>query len=131
MATTLFTTNIKGPPPGTATTAAEQWIDLGLIPSTFDIWIGNAQYASPDKAITFELRTNNLTTSTGTLVNTTLLDSCAVTVRSGTLLRDLYKNGTLHIKTVKSTGIEHWWLRLTSKSSTAGGYLFSINYTLE
>lgn len=127
----LFTTNITGPPPGTATTGIELWVDLGLIPSGFRIWFGNARYTSPDKSITFELRTNVLTKSTGTLLNTILLDSGTASVRSGTVTRDLYKSGTLHITSVYGTGVEHFWLRLVSKTSTQGSYLYSINYTTE
>ena len=127
----LFNLNIKGPPPGTATTPAEQWIDLGLITSGYDFWIGNAQYTSPSKSITFELRTNLLTKTAANTTDTKLLDAVALTTKSGTVTRDLYKKGTLHTATVHSTGVEHWWLRLVSKTATAGGYLYSVNYTLE
>lgn len=131
MATVLFDKNIQGPPPGNATTGTDQWINLGLIPTGNRVWIGNARYASPDKSITFELRTNALGKSLSGTANTTLLDTVAVSPKNGTLLRDLYKNGRLHIATVRGTGVENWWLRLVSKSGTAGSYLFSINYTLE
>ena len=122
-----FTTNIKG----SGLVGAELWVDLGLIPTGKRIWIGNAQYTSPNKSSTFELRTNNATKTTGTIANTTLKDSVVASVRSGTITRDLYKNGTLHTVTIYGTGVEHWWLRIFSKTSTSSDYLFSINYTTE
>ena len=131
MATTVFSSNISGPPPGNATTGYEQWINLATIPTGSKMWIGNARYTSPDKSITFELRTNTATNSVGTLAATSLLNSVAVSAKSGNLLVDLYKNGRLHIASVSGTGVECLWLRLVSKSNTAGSYLFNINYTTE
>lgn len=127
----LFDKNITGPPPGNATTGTEQWINLGLIPNGSKVWIGNARYTSPDKSITFELRSNLSGKSASGTGNTALLDTVAVSAKNGTILRDLYKNGRLHIATVRGTGVENWWLRLVSKTGTAGSYLYSINYTLE
>lgn len=126
MALTAFNLNKNG----SGQVGAELWIDLGLIPTGFDEWIGNVQY-STGKATTFELRTNTLTKTSAVLADTLLLSSVALTARSGTLTTDLYKKGTLHIKTVVGTGVEHWYLRMTSKSSTLGNYLYSINYVQE
>jgi len=131
MAVTLFNLTVAGPPPGTATTPAEQWIDLGLINTAYRWFFGVGTYASPDKSITFELRTNNLGVSTGTLANTKIIDTVAVSPKSGTLNRDMWKNGRLHITTNYGTGTEHCWLRLFSKTAAAGSYLYSLKYTLE
>ena len=128
---TLFTTNIIGPPPGPINASGSEWIDLGLIPTGYRIWLGNAQYSAITKSITFELRTNNATKSAGNTTDTALLASAAASPRSGTVNSDMYKGGTLHIVTVNGTGVEHWWLRLTSKVTTPGAYIYSINYTTE
>jgi len=130
MAVNLFTSNILGPPPGDLTVATELWVDLGLIPTGQRIWIGNAQYTSPDKSISYNLRTSLVGQSAATLGASASLDSCFVSTRSGTVTRDLYRKGRLHIATVVGTGVEHWWLYLKAKGS-AGSYLYSINYTNE
>lgn len=127
----IFDLSISGPPPGNATTGADQWIDLGTIPVGKRIWFGNGIYTSPDKSITFEVRTNNSGKNAGNINDTALLASTAVSPRSGTLKADYYKNGRLHIVSVYSTGTEHFWLRLKSKSGTAGSYLYTVNYTTE
>ena len=128
---TLFTTHVFGPPPGTDTTPADQWIDMGLIPTDSKVWFGSASYTSTDKSITFELRTNLANESTGTVANTSLLAATSVSVRAGTVNADYYKAGRLHIVNVLGTGLEKWWLRLKSKVATAGSYLYIINYTTE
>ena len=131
MPISLFTSNFSGPPPGDLTVGAEHWINLGLIPSGQRLWFGNAQYTSPDKSITFELRSNLTGQSAGTLAATSLLDAASVAPRSGTVTRDMYRKGRLHIVSVVGTGVEKCWLRLKSKSGAAGSYLYSINYTNE
>lgn len=127
----LFDINISGPPPGNATTGSDQWIDLGVIPTGKRIWFGNGTYTSPDKSITFEIRTNVIGKSTGSDANTTLLAATSVSTRTGTATADYYRKGRLHITSIYGTGIEHFWLRLKSKSGSAGSYLYSINYTTE
>ena len=115
---------------GSASVGLELWIDLGLIPNGYRFWIGYAQWTSTDKVCSFELRTNNTTKSTGTIANTTIkaLASC----RSGqSVTQDLYKLGALHTETVLSTGVEHWWIRIYSKSATASTCLYKISYALE
>lgn len=123
----LFTSQKSGTP----TVGLELWIDLGLIPTGYDEWIGNVQYASNSKVSTFELRTNAATKATGTVANTTLLDAWTSSSKVKTITKDLYKSGTLHIKTVVSSGVEHWWLRIYSKSSTAVACSYLINYVQE
>lgn len=127
----IFTTNITGPTPGPLTSGSLDWIDLGVIPSGKKVWFGLGQYTSPDKAITFELRTNLVTKSAGTDADTLLLASCIASTRSGVVKSDYYKSNTLHIVSTLGSGIEHWWLKLKSKSGTQANYLYSINYTLE
>lgn len=124
--TNLFTSTLSG----SSTVGTESWIDLGLIPSGKRYWIGLAQYTAVDKVTGFELRTNLSTKSTGTTANTSLISTASV--RTGnTVTQDLYKGGTLHTETVLSTGVEHWWIRIYSKSSTPGTYSYKISYVLE
>lgn len=127
----IFDINISGPPPGNVTTGADQWINLGTIPTGKRIWFGTGTFTSPDKSITFEIRTNNAGKSAGSDADTTLLASTAVSVRSGTVISDYYRKGRLHIVSVYGTGVEKFWLRLKSKSGSAGSYLYSINHTTE
>ena len=126
MATVLF--NLTASNSGNV--GLETWVDLGLIPTGFDVWIGSASYTAVSKATSFDLRTNNTGQSAGSLAATTLLDT--VTLKTGaSITHDLYKRGTLHTKTVVGTGVEHWWLRVYSKSSTLGSYSYKILYTTE
>jgi hypothetical protein len=124
---TIFNLNLKG----SGQVGTSLWIDLGAIPAGFKIWVGNAQYTSPSKSVTFEIRANIPGQSAGTTGATTLLDTVSVSPKSGTLTRDLYKNGRLHVATIVGSGVERWWLRLTSKSGALGDYLYSLNYTTE
>lgn len=125
----LFTSNLTGPPPGPLTIGADTWINLGAIPTGSKIWFGSGQYASPDKSSTFEIRTNNTGQSAGTDAATALLGSISASARSGTVTQDYYKNGSLNTVTVTGTGVERFWLRIKSKSGSAGSYFYSINYT--
>jgi hypothetical protein len=127
----LFTTSIIGPPPGPLTVGLVEYISLATIPTGSKIWFGSGQFGSPDKSITFELRTNTTGNSAGTDGATLLLASIAASPRSGTVNADYYKNGSLHTVSVVGTGVEKAWLKLKSKSSTAGSFLYTINYTLE
>jgi len=126
----IFTTNVSGPTPGPLTVGTNEWIDLGVIPTGHYIRFGSAQYGSPDKSVTFQVRTSNAGQSTGSDTLTTLLASSIASVKTGLLNVDYYKSNTLNIKTVVSTGVEHFWLRLKSTSSTAASYMYSINYTV-
>jgi len=126
----LFNLNVSGPPPGDLTVATLLWINLASIPTGSKLWLGSAQYAAPDKSITFNLRTNIVGQSTGTDANTTSLYSTSVAPRNGSVLVDMYRKGRLHIATVVGTGVEKLWLKLTAKGA-AGSYLYSVNYTVE
>jgi len=124
----IFTTNISGPTPGPLTCGTNDWIDLGVIPTGKYIRFGSAQYGSPDKSETFQIRTNIAGQSVGSDAATLLLASSVASAKTGLLNVDYYKSNTLNIKTVVGAGVEHFWLRLKSTSSTAGSYLYSINY---
>jgi hypothetical protein len=115
---------------GSASVGAETWRDLGLLPTGARYWIGKAVYTAIGKLMTFELRTNTVGKSAGTTAATTLLDTAAV--KAGTTIsRDLYQNGRLHVATVIGAGVEHWWLRIYSKTTTASTSNYSLNYTRE
>lgn len=112
----------------TGTVGLETWIDLGLIPTAQQIWLGAATFSAQGKAMTFEIRGNTSTKSAGTTAATTLLATKALKAgTSGTL--DLYKNGSLIVRSIVGAGVEKWWLRIYSRSSTASAYNYTINYT--
>lgn len=124
----LFSTTYQGS--GTAGSAL--WVPVATIPVGFKIWLGLAKYTSPDKAFTFELRTNKTGQTVGSDAATTLLYTAAMTPRNGTKTFDLYNRGRLHIVTVVGTSAgEKLWLALKSKSSTAGSFLYTLNATTE
>lgn len=106
------------------------WIDLGLIPSGYDFWVGSWTCSDPAKAIAFNLYTNNIGQSSASALTCKLL--ATVSPKTGSsVTQDLYKRGALHTSTIKGTGTEHWWVNLTSKSNTSGTYNFTIYYTQE
>jgi hypothetical protein len=126
VATSLFNLTIKS----SASVGTDLWIDLGLIPSGYDYRIGSWTVTAIGKAMTFELRTNMLTKSVGTLATTTTL--ALVSARADrSVTGDLYKRGTLQTKTVVSTGVEHWWIRVTSKSGTTQTMMYQVSYLRE
>lgn len=127
----IFDLNLFGPPPGDLTVAKNHWIDLGLIPTGQIVWFGNALFTSPDKSITFQLRTNEVGESAGTDGKTDLLGYGTVNAKKGILLKDFFRRGRLHIATIVGGGTEHFWLRLKSRKAALGAYLYNINYTLE
>lgn len=127
----VFDQSVFGPPPGDLTVGSEAWIEIAAVPSGQRLWFGVGNFTSPDKSITFELRTNNTGESQGTLAKTALLFSAAVSPRKGTLLVDMYKNGRLHTVSVIGTGVEKCWLRLKSKSGTQASYLYTVTWAVE
>lgn len=127
----LFDQTVSGPPPGGSTVGASLWVDMGAITTGKKHWFGSMRLTSPDKSITFELRSNTAGQSTGSTGTTTLHYAASVAPKNGTVMKDLYTKGRLHIATAVGTGTEHWWLRLTSKSGSAGSYLYDILYCLE
>jgi len=115
---------------GDGSVNSDYWHSLGVIPTGQKIYFGTLQATSPDKSITFEVRTNLAGQSVGTDGATLLLAAVSATVRSGTKILDMYKNGRLHTVSVIGTGTEKFWIRLKSKGSS-GAYLFNLNHTLE
>jgi len=113
---------------GLAVMTTEQWIDLGLIPNGTQIMFGYGDYTPDGKTITFDLRSNLATKSAGTIAETTLHGRA--TVRDLQIAeKDYYRDGRLTTVTVQSTGVEHYWLRLTSKSSNSSDAYWWIYYT--
>jgi len=125
MATSLF--NLTKPLSGSV--GASAWIDLGLIPTGFDFRI-NTWTCSGSKAISFYLYTNLATKSASGTANCKLLGTL-LPKAGATLTQDLYKRGALLTKTVTGTGVEHWWIYMTAKSSTSGTYSINISYLQE
>lgn len=114
---------------GSGTVQTELWIDLGLIPSGKQIWLGYATYAGVDKNVQFETRSNSSGTSTGTAANTQLHDWSAAQ-QGSSVDRDFYQNGNIMTSTVVSTGVERLWLRVLGQGNVQGGFDYIIRYTL-
>lgn len=114
---------------GTRTMNQESWIDLGLIPSGKTVFIGYATFIAQDKNGQFELRSNLSTKSAGTAADTQLHDWSSAQGGSG-IDRDLYQSGYINTLTVTSTGVEHWWLHITTQSNNTGVFDYIIHYTL-
>ena len=107
------------------------WIDLGLIPTGYNFRIGS-WICSGSKSISFNLYTNKLSKSAASTSTTETTKLATLAPKAGaSLTQDLYKNGTLSTKTVIGTGVEHWWVNLTSKSGTSGNYNITIYYYQE
>ena len=113
---------------GQASVNAELWVDLGLIPNGNQFMFGFASYSPDGKTLIFELRSNNAGQSTGA-TGTTSIHS-RTSVRDGdTKDVDYYKSAKTAIKTGVSTGVEHWWMRITSKSQAVADAYWWIYYT--
>lgn len=113
---------------GQATMTSELWVDLGLIPNGSQFMFGYGTYTPDGKTITFDLRSNTTGNSTGTTGTTTLLGRATVRDLNESN-KDYYANGRLQTVTVVSTGVEHVWLRLTSKSGNSADAYWWIYYT--
>jgi len=112
---------------GSGSATSEAWVDLGLIPTGKQIWFGYATFAGETKQFSFEVRTNKLTKSAGTVTDTTLHDYSNVTQAS--VDRDFYQYGNILMQSIVSTGTEHFWLRIRSKTSASGDYSYILYYT--
>lgn len=122
----IFTTNITND----TVVGNVLYINIGLIPTGKYLWYGTGQYASPDKSVSFELRTNKTGLSTGTDLDTVAIAaSASVTPKSGQKTVDYYQSGRLTTKSVVGTGVENMWLKLKSTSGSLGSVLYSINFT--
>ena len=116
---------------GSGNVTAETWFDLGVIDSGFDWWVGSAQYSSPSKTTTFELRTNLATKSSGSTTDTQIMSTASASKRTGTVTVDMYKSGLLHTATVVGSGVEKMWIRCTSATATAFSCSYTVNYLKE
>lgn len=106
----------------------EIWVDLGVITSGLYAFFGFATFTCDGKNIVFELRTNKIGFSDGVLANTNLHDR--VQVRDGDSRDREYYRGNLSSRQSEiSTGVEHMWLRLRSKSSNNADAYWWIDYT--
>ena len=114
---------------GSGTVGTETWVDLGLIPTGKQIWLGYSTYAGVDKNTQFETRSNLSGTSNGTTANTKLHDWSAAQAGSS-VDRDFYQNGNIMTSSVISTGVEHLWLRILGQGQTQGGFDYIIRYTI-
>jgi len=116
---------------GSPSVGTDLWVDLGLIPSGYDFRIGSWSVTAIGKPMTFELRTNTAGKNTGTTANTTVLALASIAKAGGSMTSDLYKKGALYTKTIKSTGVEHWWVHITSKTSTLQTAMYQVSYLQE
>lgn len=114
---------------GSATMTGEFWVDLGVIPNGSQIMFGYATYTPDGKTITFDLRSNTAGLSAGTTAATTLHGRATVRDLNESN-KDYYANGRIQTVTVQSTGVEHVWLRLTSKSGNSADAYWWLYYTL-
>jgi len=115
---------------GSGNANADLWVNLGVIPNGQTIQLGYATFMAVDKNMQFELRSNTAGFSDGTTAHTQLHDWSGAS--SGAAVdRDFYQYGNLNTVTIQGTGTEHWWLHVTSQSSSSGGYAYIIRYTLQ
>ena len=121
---------------GSGTTSTkDDWFDImtgySPIASGKRLCIGIVTFGSDDKSLTFELRANNIGSSTGTTGTTTLLN--ITTVPSGDskdVDMDFFGNiQTLAPITAVSTGVEKLWLRTRSGTNTAGTFYYIFYFT--
>lgn len=116
---------------GSGSLTSELWVDLGVITSGTQLWLGYATYIANDKSLTFELRPNVAGQSTGT-VGTTQLRSFASVPGSDSKDVDLYYYGNIILlapPSSQSTGVEKLWLRIKSGTGAAGTFDYIIYYT--
>ena len=115
---------------GSSNVGQELWVDLGLIQNGNKYQVGKGTFTSTDKTIGCEIRINPVGQSAGTLAATTLVGSCSVRIgNTGTI--DCWRNGRLNITAPTngvSTGVEHWWVRFTSRSGALGSMLWNVTY---
>lgn len=128
---TNFDQSLFGPPPGPLTLTTEAWVQIAAIPTGSRLWLGNARLTSPDKSLSFNFRTNNIGSSSGTLNTTSSLYSASVSSTKGTVNVDMYKSGRLHIATVVGTGSEKLWLYIKGKGGSQASYLYDVYWTVE
>lgn len=116
---------------GSGSVGTEAWVNLGTIPNGHQWLLGYATLIAEDKTLQFELRSNKSGQTAGTLAATDLLDWSSASGGSG-IDRDLFQFGYINTETVLATSAgEKLWLRVTSKSASAGLYDYIIRYAVE
>ena len=115
---------------GSGLVGTESWVDLGLVPLGRQILLGYATYIAEDKNCQFETRSNLYGYSDGSLIHTQLHDWVSVPTGSS-MDRDFYFDGNVNTLTVVSTGAEHLWVRVVSRSAASGAYDYIIRYLLQ
>ena len=122
------------------TASKDDWYDLGTlnspsqdspIPTGKKIWLGFSFLYSPDKAMEFELRCNKTGLSTGTVANTDLMARGASDPGAGSNVIDSYQNGYISVLSTTGSGVEKFWLRVTSGTNTIAAFTWQIFYTYD
>jgi len=117
---------------GNGTVTSELWVDLGVIPTGKQLFIGYANLIANDKDLLFEFRPNILTKSLGTVGETNL--RYVVSAPKGDSKDvDMFYYGNIVIlgpAAGASTGVEKMWLRIKSGTGAAGTFDYMIFYTL-
>lgn len=113
---------------GVASVAKDEWVDLGSIgASGQQLQLGLCPFTPIDKMITCEVRTNISGQSGGTVAKTEIKAKAGAKAGSSKTI-DMWKRGRLFITTPVSTGVEHWYLRFTSKKTTVSECIWQITY---
>lgn len=112
----------------------EVWVDLGAITTGKQMFIGYATFCNitAQNGLVFEIRTNNVGASASTTAATYLLDSSGAQM-GDSVDRDLYFNGNINTFAPinASTGVEHWWLRITQPSASTNTFQYIFRYTIQ
>jgi len=112
---------------GVSIVSKDDWIDLGLIPNGQQYQIGLVEFTPIEKSLTCEIRPNIISQSQSTESATSI--SGKSSTKAGTTKKiDLWRKGRLVSLTALSTGVEHWWLRFTSKKQTPTEVIWSVSY---
>lgn len=117
---------------GSGSAGSEAWVDLGVIPTGKQLWLGLATFISDDKAIAFEVRPNIPGQSAGDVANTQLRAMTSVPTGESRDIDFFFGGQVLAVApvTAASTGVEKLWIRLRSKSNATGTFSYILFYTL-
>ena len=114
------------------TSTKDDWYAITTVTSGQQLWLGYATFISEDKNLTFELRANKATKSTGTTADTDLISFQSVQ-SADSKDTDMYLSGNITQycpQSTVSTGVEKLWLRVRSGTNTAALFDYIIRYTL-
>jgi hypothetical protein len=123
------------------TVTKDDWYDLGSlslgggyspIPTGTQLWLGLMNCFCADKALSYELRSNNAGASAATTAATTLIADVSSDPSAGSVPADLWFQGaiqTLAPAAGLSTGVEKLWLRVQSGSATTAAFEWFIFFT--